>query len=140
MDMEKATKKPKAIDTPTRFATWLNQQFDAVQAGDVDRPAILRETKLTGLRLGAGDMVGHVADDVSQTDTLASLGRLLAWCRAQPSLLWDATRTAAELGIGERTLWELSQSGEVPCIRVGRQLRYSALALKDWATSAAISA
>ncbi len=34
----------------------------------------------------------------------------------------DASRA---LAISERTLWALTQRGEIPCIRIGRSVRYS---------------
>lgn len=48
-------------------------------------------------------------------------------------LLVDAIEAARLLGISPRTLWTLTQSGEVRCKRVGRRVLYSRQALKDFA-------
>ena len=92
--------KSKPIDTPARLAAWANEQFDAVSQGGADHAAILRQAALYALRLGAGDLVGPVADDTAQTLTLATLGRLMAWCRSQADdeLLWDSEKAARIAG------------------------------------------
>jgi excisionase family DNA binding protein len=43
------------------------------------------------------------------------------------------TRQAAQmLAIGERTLWELTRQKAIPCVRIGRAVRYSPLDLQAW--------
>jgi excisionase family DNA binding protein len=42
-------------------------------------------------------------------------------------------RQAAQLlAIGERTMWELTRRGAIPCVRIGRAVRYSPLDLRAW--------
>lgn len=42
-------------------------------------------------------------------------------------------RQAAEmLAISERTVWELTNRGDLPCIRLGRSVRYDPADLADW--------
>jgi excisionase family DNA binding protein len=40
-------------------------------------------------------------------------------------LLLTARQAAAALTISERTLWSLTRRGELPCLRIGRSVRYS---------------
>ena len=47
-------------------------------------------------------------------------------------LLLDAVRAAEALAISPRKLWELTKSGAVPHIRVGRCLRYPVDELRRW--------
>jgi excisionase family DNA binding protein len=45
-------------------------------------------------------------------------------------------RQAAQmLAIGERTLWELTRRGSIPCVRIGRAVRYSPLDLQTYIES-----
>ena len=50
----------------------------------------------------------------------------------QPTLLLTATQAAESLAISPRKLWSMTQSGEVPHIRLGRCLRYPADDLRLW--------
>lgn len=43
---------------------------------------------------------------------------------ASPPLLLDAKAAAAALSISARTLWTLTNSGTIPCVRIGRAVRY----------------
>ena len=47
-------------------------------------------------------------------------------------LLVDADEAARILSIGKRKLWELTNCGSIPCVRIGRAVRYSVEALRDW--------
>ena len=55
-----------------------------------------------------------------------------------PRLLLKSREAADALGIGERTLWELTARGEIPVIRIpgrgkeARSLRYDVDDLRDW--------
>lgn len=40
---------------------------------------------------------------------------------------------ASALAISQRTLWTLTAGGQIPCIRLGRSVRYSAAELRRWA-------
>jgi excisionase family DNA binding protein len=42
------------------------------------------------------------------------------------------------LGISPRTLWAWTHSGRIPCIRIGRVIRYPYAALKAWLESHAL--
>ena len=39
-------------------------------------------------------------------------------------LLMTTREAARALSISERTLWSLTQRGEIPCVRLGRLVRY----------------
>jgi len=48
-------------------------------------------------------------------------------------LLLTARETAAALRIGERSLWALTHPrGPIPCIRLGRSVRYTQEDLERW--------
>ena len=47
-------------------------------------------------------------------------------------LLLNSEEASAALRISPRKLWELTNSGEVPSIRIGRALRYPLADLKAW--------
>lgn len=47
-------------------------------------------------------------------------------------LLLDAHDTARALSISERTLWGLTNRGEVPFVRIGRRVLYDPQALRAW--------
>ncbi len=48
------------------------------------------------------------------------------------SLLLKPHEAAAALAISPRKLWELTNMGELPCVRIGRSLRYPREALRTW--------
>jgi hypothetical protein len=81
------------------------------------------------LRVGAGDVVGEPTD---KTAALATLGKLIAWCRGHKAFLWTAERAAEELEICPRTLWEVTNAGEIPYKKIGKQFRYSPVVLQKW--------
>ncbi len=43
----------------------------------------------------------------------------------EPSLLVTPKQAAQRLSLSERTLWELTQNGEITCVRIGRAVRYA---------------
>jgi excisionase family DNA binding protein len=47
-------------------------------------------------------------------------------------LLMTPPAAAQALSISERTLWELTRVGRIPCIRLGRLVRYDVSALRAW--------
>lgn len=49
-----------------------------------------------------------------------------------PAILVDAGEAARLLGIGKRKLWAMTASAEVPHVRIGRLVRYSVEALREW--------
>jgi excisionase family DNA binding protein len=51
---------------------------------------------------------------------------------ARAALLWRPREAARALGISQRLLWQLTRDGAVPCVRIGRAVRYSPQALKAW--------
>gem|GEM_PF-591433 len=51
---------------------------------------------------------------------------------AAPSLLVSTSEAARLLRISSRTLWTLTQAGDVPCVRIGRKVLYSRRSLKQW--------
>lgn len=50
-------------------------------------------------------------------------------------LLLTEREAAATLAISPRTLWGLRNSGEIPCVRVGRAVRYDRRDLEAWVNS-----
>jgi excisionase family DNA binding protein len=48
------------------------------------------------------------------------------------SLLWTGREAAAALHISERTLWALTKEGKMPCIRIGRAVRYDPEDIRAW--------
>ena len=47
-------------------------------------------------------------------------------------LLVDADEAARILSIGKRKLWELTNCGNIPCVRIGRAVRYPVEQLRQW--------
>ena len=56
---------------------------------------------------------------------------LTAPTRVEP-LLWNTRDAAKALAIGTRKLWELTNCGEIPCVRIGTCVRYSPDELRVW--------
>lgn len=50
---------------------------------------------------------------------------------ASPKLL-TPKEAASALGISPRKLWSLTAGGDVPCVRIGRSVRYDAADLADF--------
>lgn len=56
--------------------------------------------------------------------------------RPEPTKLLLTAREAAEaLSVTERTLWNWTASHGLPCVRIGRSLRYSVDELRKWIDS-----
>lgn len=49
-----------------------------------------------------------------------------------PRLALRPKEMAAALGIGERLLWEMTNRGEIPCLRIGRCVVYPVDLARDW--------
>jgi excisionase family DNA binding protein len=49
-----------------------------------------------------------------------------------PKLLWTSREAAKALSISERTLWGLTKGGKVPCVRIGRAVRYDPKDIRAW--------
>jgi hypothetical protein len=49
-----------------------------------------------------------------------------------PRLLLTPIEAAAALGISPRLLWSKTKIGEIPCLRIGKAVRYSPTALQAW--------
>jgi excisionase family DNA binding protein len=47
-------------------------------------------------------------------------------------LLWTSREAAAALSISERTLWKLTNEGNIRCIRIGRSVRYDPADISKW--------
>ena len=50
----------------------------------------------------------------------------------QLCLLLTPRKAAKALSVCEKTLWTLTQKGEVPVIRIGRAVRYPVDGLREW--------
>lgn len=49
-----------------------------------------------------------------------------------PTLLWTSREAAKALAVSERTLWSLTQRGDIRCVRIGRAVRYDPTDLRAW--------
>jgi excisionase family DNA binding protein len=47
-------------------------------------------------------------------------------------LLLTAPEAARKLAVSERTLWGLTHRAEIPCVRIGRAVRYDPADLRAW--------
>lgn len=47
-------------------------------------------------------------------------------------LLLTPREAAAALSLSERTLWTLTQAGDVPSLKIGRSVRYDVNELRAW--------
>ncbi|MCA9055447.1 MAG: helix-turn-helix domain-containing protein [Planctomycetaceae bacterium] len=47
-------------------------------------------------------------------------------------LLLTAEQAAESLTISPRKLWELTSTGQLPCVRIGRAVRYDRADLEAW--------
>ncbi len=52
--------------------------------------------------------------------------------RGDGPLLVDATRAAAMLSIGSRTLWSMTIAGEIPHVRIRSRVLYPVEDLRRW--------
>lgn len=50
----------------------------------------------------------------------------------QPEILLTSREAAKRLAISERHLYTLTHAGELPCVRVGRSIRYSVETIQQW--------
>ena len=46
--------------------------------------------------------------------------------------LLTSSEVANILAVSERTLWKLTKSGDIPCVHIGRSVRYDARSLDLW--------
>ena len=53
----------------------------------------------------------------------------------EPMLL-TVRRAAKVLALSERTLWSLTQAGQIPAVRFGRSVRYDPADLRRWIEAA----
>ena len=49
-----------------------------------------------------------------------------------PRLALRPKEAAIALGISERLLWARTNCGDIPCVRIGRSVRYSVSLLDEW--------
>jgi len=49
--------------------------------------------------------------------------------------LMTSPEVARILSISERSLWQLTRDGVLPCVRIGRSVRYTARSLEEWIRS-----
>lgn len=52
-----------------------------------------------------------------------------------PDLLLTAREAAHMLRVSERKFWSLTASGDIPCVRIGRSVRYVVDDLRSWVES-----
>jgi excisionase family DNA binding protein len=67
-------------------------------------------------------------------EMLPRLQRLNSTKPSEPEdgMLLSTREAAKRLAISERTLFALTQSGQLPCVRVGTAKRYSVETLRQW--------
>ena len=67
-------------------------------------------------------------------DTPASLAKAAAPILLAPiaRLLLTPSEAAAALRISPRLLWSKTKIGEIPCVRIGKAVRYDPRALVKW--------
>ncbi|MCO6454708.1 MAG: helix-turn-helix domain-containing protein [Pirellulaceae bacterium] len=51
---------------------------------------------------------------------------------APKRLLVDVRAAARMLSISPRKIWSITASGELPCVRIGRAVRYAVADLEAW--------
>ena len=56
----------------------------------------------------------------------------LAGGQALPRLLVSPRECAKILSLCEKTVWNLTKRGEIPCLKIGRSVRYSLPVLEAW--------
>ena len=49
-----------------------------------------------------------------------------------PTLALRPKEAAKALGISERLLWSRTSTGEIPCVRIGRTVRYPVAVIERW--------
>jgi excisionase family DNA binding protein len=69
--------------------------------------------------------VDGATEDISPTAAPITLAPI-------PRMLLKPREAAAALGISPRLLWSKTKLGEIPCIRLGKAVRYSPAALQEW--------
>jgi len=47
-------------------------------------------------------------------------------------LLWKPDEAARSLAISPRKLWAMTNTGEIPSVRLGRAVRYDPADLREW--------
>lgn len=52
--------------------------------------------------------------------------------KATTELLMKPADAAKALAISARKLWQLTNRGAIPCVRIGRSVRYSPADLREW--------
>lgn len=70
---------------------------------------------------------------IAKTPTAASLPQTSE--APLPPLLVKPPEAARLLSISPRKLWELTNCGEIPCVRIGAAVRYSLSDLEAWIQS-----
>ena len=50
-------------------------------------------------------------------------------------MLMKPLEAARSLAISERTLWSLTNCGQIPCVRIGRAVRYDPADIRAWIDS-----
>lgn len=46
--------------------------------------------------------------------------------------LWDAARTAEQLGMSQSWVYKAAERGDLPCVRLGSALRFEPEAVRRW--------
>lgn len=78
-----------------------------------------------------GELAIPIRSDTTQLDLLAALrdhpaiGLPAGLAEAVAPLLLTSRDAARVLAVSPRTLWGLTDSGELPCVRLGRSVRYA---------------
>lgn len=87
------------------------------------------------LRPGISVAARHVVHSMADMK-----GKLPLVDGGHPPFLVKAREAAHLLSISPRLLWELTNRGAIPCVRINRSVRYSIAALQMFASNATASA
>jgi excisionase family DNA binding protein len=90
--------------------------------------------------IGVGGWFGVLPHDGQMaraivSDGVLSMEEIPNMTRESHVLLLTASEAAKALAVSPRTLWSLTKSGVIPCVRIGRAVRYDPADLRSWIAS-----
>jgi excisionase family DNA binding protein len=75
--------------------------------------------------MSAGQMPDETGRDMDHMIIAPAVGQNI-------KLLLKPLDAADALSISPRKLWAMTNSGEIPCVRFGRSVRYDPMDLREW--------
>lgn len=70
--------------------------------------------------------------NLHEQNVLACKGEQVAGMETNGSILLRAEDVAGLLQISRSQVFEMARRGEIPCVRIGRMVRYPAQAIRQW--------